>query len=418
VADGGNDLEPDVTELRLAYVSAEYPKVSHTFIAREVDALRRRGAVVDTVTVRRTPPSGLLSDADREEDRRTFAILPTTPGRVLSAHAAAAARAPARYLRTLARALGGGPPGLRNRLWQLFYFAEAGLLAEELRRRGTQHLHAHFVNVAASVTQLASALLGPRVRWSFTMHGPLEFDNVDQHGIADKVRDAAFVVCISDFARSQLMRLVEPEHWDKLHVVRCGVRPADYAGEPSAPNGAFRVLTVGRLAPMKGFAVLLDAVGRLVGQGRDVRLSIVGDGPDAPALEARARALGIADRVVFRRALGAPEVAGELRQADAFCLPSFAEGVPVVLMEAMAAGLPVVATRVMGVPELVRDGESGLLVAPGRDEPLAQALATLAADPQRRREMGHAGRRIVSEQFDVDRSAEALMTLFANGATR
>lgn len=403
-----------MTAVRVAYVSAEYPKVSHTFIAREVEALRRRGAVVDTVTVRRTPPSGLLSDADRAEDRRTWAILPTTAGRTVSAHGAIAARAPARYLRTLVWALRSGAPGARNRLWQLFYFAEAGLLAHELRRRGTRHIHAHFVNVAASVSQLAAALLGPRVGWSFTMHGPLEFDNVDRHGIPGKVRDAAFVVCISDFARSQLMRLVEPEHWGKLHVVHCGVRPADYGGAgTAAANGAFRVLTVGRLDAMKGFAVLLDALAGLVREGRDVRLTVVGDGPEAAALAARADALGVAGRVDFRSALPPAGVTSELRRADAFCLPSLAEGVPVVLMEAMAAGLPVVATRVMGVPELVRDGESGLLVAPGRDEPLAGALATLAADPERRRAMGRAGRRVVTNDFDVDCSAAALMKLFA-----
>ncbi len=404
-----------MTPPRLAYVSAEYPKVSHTFIAREVDALRRRGAAVDTVTVRRTPEAGLLSDADRAAARETFAILPTSPRHVLGAHAEALARTPARYAWTLVCALRAGAPGVRNRLWQLFYFAEAALLAQELRRRGTGHVHAHFVNVAASVSQLAAALLGREVTWSFTMHGPLEFDDVGGHGIADKVRDAAFVVCISDFARSQLMRLVEPEHWDKLHVVHCGVQAADYAdGLPDGSHTAagFTVVTVGRLAPMKGFAVLLDAVARLARDGYDVRLRVVGDGPDADGLAERARALEVDGRVTFRGALNSAEVAGELRDADAFCLPSFAEGVPVVLMEAMAAGLPVVATRVMGIPELVTDGESGLLVAPGRDEPLAAALAALANDPQRRQAMGQAGRRTVIEGFDADRSAEQLLQLF------
>jgi glycosyltransferase involved in cell wall biosynthesis len=400
-------LEPHVSGPRLAYVSAEYPKVSHTFIMREVEALRRLGAVVDTVSIRRTPPEGLLTAADRRAAGDTFAVLPAEPVRLARAHLGWALRSPRRYARTLALALRGGPPGARGRIWQLFYFAEAGLLADELRRRGSEHLHAHFVNVAASVTLLAAQLLGRP--WSFTMHGPLEFDEVARHAIPEKVRAASFVACISDFCRAQLMRLVEPEHWDKLHVVHCGVVPAAY-GPPDPPAGApLEVVSVGRLAPMKGFSVLLDALAAV----EDVHLTLVGDGPDRPALEAAARRLGVAGAVTFAGALGADEVTELLRHADVFCLPSFAEGVPVVLMEAMASGLPVVATAVMGVPELVLDGEAGTLVPPGRAEPLAAALRELAADPEARRRMGAAGRAIVETAFDVDRSAGTLTALFA-----
>jgi glycosyltransferase involved in cell wall biosynthesis len=337
-------------------------------------------------------------------------VLPAPPSAVLSAHARCLARAPLRYLRTLALALALGAPGARNRLWQLFYFAEAGLLADELRRRGTGHLHAHFVNVASSVTLLAAALL--RRPWSFTMHGPLEFDEVAAHAIPDKVRRAAFVACISDFCRAQLMRLVEPEHWPKLHVVHCGVEPERYDGARRAPGETVETVTVGRLESMKGFAVLLEAIGALARDGEPIRLTVIGDGPQRPALEAAAPP-GV---VTFTGALGAPEVKRRLAQADLFCLPSFAEGLPVVLMEAMASGLPVIATQVLGVPELVRDGESGLLVPPGRPEALAAALRRLARDPELRRRFGAAGRATVAEHFDVRDSAAQLEALFARGA--
>jgi glycosyltransferase involved in cell wall biosynthesis len=244
---------------RIAYVVSEYPKVSHTFVMREVEALRRLGAVVDTVTIRRTPESALLTDADREADRSTLAILPADPAELVTAHLRSACRAPGRYLRTLLLALRSGAPGTRNRVWQLFYFAEAVLLAEQLRRRGTSHLHAHFVNVACSVAMLTAQLL--RRPYSFTMHGPLEFDNVEQHGIVGKVQRAAFVACISDFCRAQLMRLVPPDDWPRLHVVHCGVRPDEYAGaDRAAVTGPVEIVTVGRLAPMKGFSVMLDAM--------------------------------------------------------------------------------------------------------------------------------------------------------------
>ena len=391
--------------MRLAYLTAEYPKVSHTFVMREVEALRRLGADLDTFTIRRTPPDGLLSDADRAAARETFAVLPVRWGRLLGAHLRWALRHPRRYWATLGLALRLSPVGLRARVWQLFYFAEAVLVADELRRRRIGHVHAHFANVASWVALLAAALRG--TTWSFTMHGPLEFDAVAQHGIPEKVARADLVVCISDFARAQLMRQVDRSHWDKLHVVHCGVEPARYAPDGRGADGPLEVVSVGRLAAMKGFPVLIDAVASLE---EPVRLTLVGDGPDAGALREQAARAG-AD-VSFPGALGADEVTDVLRRADVFCLPSFAEGVPVVLMEAMASGLPVVSTPVMGIPELVHDGVSGVLVAPGRPEPLARALKVLAEDPETRRAMGAAGRATVERGFDVDRSARRLLDLF------
>jgi glycosyltransferase involved in cell wall biosynthesis len=395
---------------RIAYLCAEYPKVSHTFVMREVEALRRRGVDVHTFTVRRTPPDGLLSDADRAADRETFAILPPDRARLVRAHARWLARHPMRYLATLGLALRHASSGRANPLWRLFYFAEAGLLADELRRRRIDHVHAHFVNVAGAVAMLATALRGSGATWSFTMHGPLEFDDVRLHAIPDKVRRAGFVACISDYCRAQLMRLVEPEHWERLHVVHCGVRPADYDAPARAGDGPPHVVSVGRLAPMKGFGVLLEALADVDG----ATLTLVGDGPDRTALETSARRLGLADRVRFAGALGAGEVTELLREADVFCLPSFAEGVPVVLMEAMAARVPVVTTTVMGIPELVADGETGRLVPPGRPEPLAAALRELAADPAARARMGEAGRAAIEAGFDVDRSAAELARLFGH----
>jgi glycosyltransferase involved in cell wall biosynthesis len=396
-----------VSTPRLAYVVAEYPKVSHTFVMREVDALRELGAVVDTVTIRRTPESGLYSAADRRAAAETYAVLPTVPAALVRAHVGWALRAPRRYARALTLALGLGAPGARNRLWQLFYFAEAGLLAAELRRRGTGHVHAHFATVGSAVALLAARLLDRP--WSFTMHGPLEFDAVEAYAIADKVRDAAFVVCTSDFYRAQLMRLVEPAHWGKLQIVHCGVRPEDYAAPAREPAELVEVLAVGRLEPMKGFGVLVDAVARLVRKGEPVRLTIVGDGSQRAELEARARGLPI----TFLGALGAPEVTEQLRAAHVFCLASFAEGMPVVLMEAMASALPVISTQIMGIPELVRHGESGLLVAPGRSDELAAAIRRLVREPESRAAFGEAGRARVAADFDVRASARRLHELFA-----
>jgi glycosyltransferase involved in cell wall biosynthesis len=338
-------------------------------------------------------------------------------------------------LATLRRALSLAPPGLRNRLWRLFYFGESILLARETERRGILHLHAHFANVGADVALLAAhfgaaAGRGPRT-WSFTMHGPAEFYDVSLHRLREKVEAASFVACISDFSRSQLMGQAPVSEWDKLHVVHCGLDTARFApgpsgggGEPrgagsraeSVRPGSLRILNVARLTGVKGHPVLLEAVAKLRAGGRDVRLTIVGDGPERERLAERARELGIGDAVDLPGAVGQDRIREHFGAADAFCVPSFAEGVPVVLMEAMAMGLPVVATRVMGIGELVDDGEHGLLVPPARADLLADALAQLADDPDLRARGGAAGRRKVQAEFEQSDSAARLSELFAEVA--
>jgi glycosyltransferase involved in cell wall biosynthesis len=400
---------------KVGYLTAEYPLVSHTFIEREVAALRRLGVDVATFSVRRTPDEKLLSDTDRRAASETFAILPTSAGRLFRAHARAALRRPRRYARTLARALRLSPGGARATLWQLFYFAEAIILWDECRRRKITHVHAHFANVASAVTMLlAHYAAADGVTWSFTMHGPTEFDDVTRFALAEKIRAARFVACISDYCRAQMMRLVEPSEWDKLTVVRCGLDPHRLPANlprPRAPNAPLRVLTIGRLVPDKGQMLLLQAVAQLQDHGVPITLTIVGDGPARAALQRATARLRLADRVEFTGSLGHPEVAERFAAADVFCLPSFAEGLPVVLMEAMSHGLPVIATRIAAVGELVQDGVSGAIVAPARVDELVDALARLAEDPALGARWGQAGRARVQRDYDVNRSVRILARL-------
>jgi glycosyltransferase involved in cell wall biosynthesis len=226
-----------------------------------------------------------------------------------------------------------------------------------------------------------------------------------------KIGRAAFVACISHFARSQGMLFSDPAHWGRMHVVLCGVDPARYPGAPRDPAGAPVLLFVGRLAAIKGLGLLLDAVAALRAHFPALRLVLVGDGPDRARLEARAAAPDLAGAVEFTGYRSQAEVAAYLEACDLFVLPSFAEGVPVVLMEAMAARRPVVATRVAGVAELVADGESGLLVAPGDPAALTAAIGRLLGDPPLRARMGDAGRAQVAAGFDAAREAAWLMRL-------
>jgi colanic acid/amylovoran biosynthesis glycosyltransferase len=400
--------------VRIGVLCSRYPAVSHTFIQREVRALRALGAEVSTFAVRRASAQDVLSAADREELEDTHAILPAG-AELPRAHLRALLRHPRAFAGTLLRALRLSPGTPRGTLWQLFYFAEAVSLWNELRRRGIRHVHVHFADVSSDVALLATDL-GNRVdgggwSWSLAMHGPAQLYGVRQHRLGAKVADAAFTACVSDHLRSQLMMVTDRGQWPSIHLVRTGVDPEVFRPN-GGPRESARVLTVARLIPGKGIDVLLDALASLARRGVAAEADVVGDGPDREWLAARIRELGLDGRVRLLGAASQERVRELLAGATAFCLPSFSEGVPVVLMEAMAAGLPVVATRITGVPELVEEGRSGLLVPPGRADLLAHALErVLTAARAERDAMGAAGRARVEAGFDSARGARRLFEL-------
>jgi glycosyltransferase involved in cell wall biosynthesis len=399
--------------MRIAYLVGEFPRFSHSFIRGEVDGLRARGVTIGMHAIRPAPPDDLLTEDDRRVAAETWTILPPRWGELGAAHVRAATRHPLRYVTTLALALRLSAGGMRNGLWQLFYFVEAVALWDRLRTLDIRHVHVHFANVATAVALLVAQLGGRQWSWSFTMHGPTEFDDVTRFALAEKVRRARFVTCISDYCRSQLMKLVEPEQWSKLEVVRCGVDLSAFAPiERDEDGGRFEVLCVGRLVADKGQHVLITAVDRLRRDGLNVRVVLAGDGPDRAPLEDLVRTLDLGEAVTFAGAVDRLRVRDLYAAADAFCLPSFAEGLPVVLMEAMAAGLPVVTTRIMGIPELVEHGVSGELVPPGNVDALVAALHALTVDPARRRAYGRAGRTKVEADYDVRRSVAAVHDLY------
>ncbi|HEX8742433.1 MAG TPA: glycosyltransferase [Thermoleophilaceae bacterium] len=414
-----------MSRLRCAYLVARHPAVTQTFISHEIRALRARGAEIATASIRRSARGEALSPATERERRETYALLPTSPWRLLRAHAAAFAHSPGAYLHTLAAALWMGPAGARNRLWQVFYFAETMLLWHWLAREDIRHVHVHFANVASDVAMLCtrfgnrSARDGRRWSWSLTVHGPTELLDMKAHKLERKVRSADAVICTSDFVRSQLLSLVPSPQGTELLTLRCGIdRSIFHPAAERDPNDRVEILNVAGMSARKGHRFLLEALETLHARGVDFHARLVGDGPERDGLEALVRERGLADRVEFMGALGEHVVPDLYRQADVFCLPSFAEGVPTVLMEAMATGLPVVATHIMGVPELVRDGRTGLVVPPARADALADALEALARDPELRRRLGDAARECVTSEYDLNRAAEALEAVLARLAER
>jgi glycosyltransferase involved in cell wall biosynthesis len=400
--------------MRLAYLTSQYPAASHTFIRREIEALRGLGQEIDTFSVRSPGTNEVEGEADRSEAGKTFYLLKQSPFAFVEAHLGALFTRPARYLRTFALALGHRAPGARGLFLAFAHFAESVLLARELERRKVEHLHNHFANSAATVGLLATKMLG--IRWSFTMHGISETDYPAGLMLGRKIEAANLVVCVSWFGRAQGMRLVAPRLWEKMHVVRCGV-PFDRLPlrEPEGTNSG-TLICVGRLSPEKGQAGLLHAFAELRERHSDLKLRLVGDGPDRQALEALASDLGLADRLTFLGRLTEGETLAEIARSDILVLPSFMEGLPIVLMEAMALGVPVIASRVAGIPELVEDGVGGLLFAPSDWDDLAGCIERLLAEKALYAALADHGKRKVTDEFDVRKSAAVLSRLFEQAA--
>ncbi len=394
---------------RIAYLTGWYPAVSLTFILREIEALRAQGMDIETCAIRQTAPDQHRGPAEKTAAASTFYVLKAARSpRVLGGSLAWAARRPGALWRMIRLAAKTTPGGIRAALYQAFYAVEAVILARHLQSRGIARIHNHFTGASCTVAMLASELSG--IPFSFTLHGPTDLLEPKQIHLTDKIARADLVACISHFARSQAMLHSDPEHWDKLRIVHCGVDPALYDRPDRAGTGQ-HVVFVGRIAPVKGLRVLIEALGLALHQEPGLRLTIVGDGPDMAALRDLAAPFGDAVRLTGYQSQA--EVAEILSTADAMVLPSFAEGVPVVLMEMLASGKPVIATQVAGVSELVQDGVNGRIVAPGDAQELAAALVDFARlAPETRTAMGAAGRDRVRAEFDIHKEAAWLARLF------
>jgi colanic acid/amylovoran biosynthesis glycosyltransferase len=397
---------------RLAYLVSDYPAISHTFILREVLGLRARGFAIRVASINSIgrPPSELANE-ERAEAAATFYIKQAGVAGAVRAHLRTLLRRPAAYLRGLMFALSLAGTDLRQILFALFYFTEALMLGNWMASQDLNHVHVHFVNPASTVGLIASRIFA--FGFSFTVHGPDEFYDVRGQRLSEKIAGATFVFCIGHFARSQLMKVSSPRHWSKLDIAPLGVDVEVFAPQPlRAANDPFQLLCVGRLVPAKGQHILIAAVDRLLREGRNVSLRFVGDGPDRASLEREANARGLAGHINFEGNVNQDRIRRFYREADAFVLASFAEGIPVVLMEAMAMGIPCISTMITGIPELIRDGIDGFLVMPSDDHALAQTIARLIDDSDLRRRLGAAGRCRIAEKYDLNKNVDRLARLF------
>jgi len=396
--------------MRLAYLVNQYPKVSHSFIRREILALEALGASVLRVAARGWNDA-VVDPGDVAERDRTQYLLQQGGLPLVAALLRVFFAQPGRVLRVARNAL--RLARLAPRPWpvHLVYLAQACRLLELARRDGVVHVHAHFGTNSAEVAMLCAQLGGPS--YSFTVHGPEEFDAPASLHLREKVRDAAFVAVVSSFGRSQLYRWIPHAQWSKVEVVHCGIDEAFARAVPPAPPSSRMVVCVGRLCEQKGQLLLLAAAREMARRGEDFELVLAGDGDMRPELERLIDDYGLRGRVRITGWVNGEQVRELLLQSRALVLPSFAEGLPVVIMEAMAVGRPVISTLVAGIPELVRHGTDGWLVPAGDCAALVQAWCELnAADDAQLAAMSGSARERVLQRHPAAGGARKLLALF------
>jgi glycosyltransferase involved in cell wall biosynthesis len=395
--------------MRVAYLVNQYPKVSHSFIRREIRALETLGVAIERISLRECGEE-LVDPEDRREREQTHVVLAGGLGGLLFGLTWCAATRPLALLRAgrLTAQLARRTP----RSWRHWaYLAEAAALAARYGTDPPAHIHAHFGTNSAAVALLWSVLSG--IPFSFTVHGPEEFDRPESLGLDLKIAQACFVVGVSDFGRSQLMRWCPNDQWKKLHVVHCGVDDSFLDATAAPVADVARFVCVGRLCEQKGHGLLVEAAARLAQEGESFELVLVGDGPLRPQIEKQLRECGLEGRVRITGWKSGAEVTKEIVASRAMVLPSFGEGLPVVLMEAMALERPVISTFVAGIPELVAPGICGWLVPAGSVEALCDAMRSALHTPIERLEaMGEMGASRVRQQHCALTEAEKLHKLF------
>ena len=397
--------------MRLAYLCNVYPAVSHSFVRREIEGIESAGHEVCRFSIR-PPQQGLKDEADLREASATQAILGQGIPRLCLAALSLSLFRPGKTLAALATAVSLSGPGVGHKIRHLAYWLEAGWLVRRMEQLGVGHLHAHFGTNPAAVGTIARSWGGPT--FSFTAHGPDEFDAPVTLSLPSKIKAASFVAAISSYGRSQLMRWSDPDEWERIKIIRCGVDPDFLNAEPQADAASStEFVCVARLSAQKGLPLLLDACARLREAGERFTVTIIGDGELRDSLQEQIDRQKLNDCISLAGAASSAEIREALVRSRAFVLPSFAEGLPVVLMEALAMSRPVITTEIAGVPELV-DSECGWLIPAGSTDALVAALTeALRATPQDLRAKGAIGRERVRAMHDARRNAGGIIEAIA-----
>ncbi|QDG79423.1 glycosyltransferase family 4 protein [Labrenzia sp. PHM005] len=390
--------------MAIGYVLNTYPVPSATFIRREIHALEDLGFKVTRFACRKFAED-LVDPKDQSEAARTEYLL---DGRLTDLLLASVRELLTNFTgfwralpvwKQLVSNAGGG--FVRH----VAYLMQAASLRQKARRAGVQHLHAHFGTNAAAIAMLSHSLGGPN--YSFTAHGPNEFENPPKQSFALKIQNAAFVLAISDYCKNLLASFTQmTEDVQKIHIARCGLELAEYGPQLPVTSTNNTFVCVGRLCPEKGQVHIPAAVSTLIADFPDIKVILVGDGESRADVEAAIKEHAVEQHVIMHGWGSNSEVQDFIKSSRALVLPSYAEGLPIVLMEALALTRPVITTTIAGIPELV-DASCGWLIEPGDEEALANAFrSALSEDPKTLQAMGEAGHQRVTAMHDVSKLAK------------
>lgn len=404
---------------KIAYIMSRFPKLTETFILFEMGALEQQGVAVELYPLLREQASVMHPEAAAWVERAHYQPFLSRP--ILRAQLRFLLRDPRRYLGALAAVLRGTFGSLNFFFGALGIFPKAVYFAQQMQIDGVRHVHAHFANHPSVAAFVIHRLTG--ISYSFTAHG--SDLHMDRHMLREKVAEAAFVVPISSYNREMIVAESGERYRDKVLVIHCGVDTSVFQpAERAAGAGPLSIVCTGTLHEVKGQTYLIEACRLLAERGVDFICRFVGDGPDQATLQAQIARAGLQERVLLLGRRTREEIAALLRDSDVVVAPSVPtksgkrEGIPVVLMEAMASGVAVIASGISGIPELVEDGVSGLLTPPRDAGAIAEALARLQADPQLRQRLGQSGRAKVLREFDLTTNAAALVARFRESLSR
>jgi len=396
--------------ITVGYLVNQYPKVSHSFIRREIQCLESMGLKIHRFSIR-SCESELVDEQDRVELDKTRIILKAGLLNVLVSLLFVVVTKATRLVSAMQLLLQLSSHSDRSVLYHLAYFAEACVLLRWCKENQISHVHAHFGTNSTTVALLSHRLGGPT--YSFTVHGPEEFDKVYLLSLKQKIESAAFVVAISDFGRSQLYRWCNHTHWKKINVVRCGLDDQFLDCEPSPIQAKPHLVCIGRLCEQKGQILLVEACHQLAKRGRDFKLTLVGDGEERSTVENLIENYGLSNQIEITGWATAEQVKQQIQASRVMVLPSFAEGLPVVIMEALALHRPVISTYVAGIPELVTPEKCGWLIPSGSIDALTLAIESALDTPvEELTIMGQAGAEAVATYHCATIEASKLAELF------
>jgi len=402
--------------MKIGYFTNQYPKVSHSFIRREILALEKMGTSISRYALK-SDRNELIDQNDIEEYKKTKYILSTSKLNIIKVCILRFIKNPLLWINAFLLTNKMGYKSERGLFRHYIYFLEACILSEWVEKDNIQHLHAHFGTNSASISLLTSKL--SEVPYSFTVHGPEEFDKPNFISLPEKIKNAAFVVAISSFGKSQLFRLVHNEYWEKIKVVHCGLEASFYESNGQKyqnnndNNDNTQIICIGRLCEQKGQVLLLDALNIVKKRNIDFNIKLIGDGEMRPEIENKIDQYKLANNVTITGWMNSVQIKHEVQKSQFTVLPSFAEGLPVVIMESMSLEKPVISTYIAGIPELIENDVNGWMVPAGDTEQLADTIQkVLSKDSNTLKEIGIKAREKVIKRHNIDIEAKKLQSHF------